>query len=139
MKDQYDDLFQDAPKLSNAAKNNVVSRVKSNDLRKRRHILPIVGAMVFIVACSIFLFTVINPNNSMFEFKNGNGQPSNEGTNVVVNDEQDNLKEKEEEIRAQINKEIQQMENNLKRRSVPYEGALPYCHQHQQSNQNRYL
>ena len=118
MKNQFDDLFLNSPKLSNAAKNNVVSRVKSNDSRKRRHVLPIVGATVFIVACSIFLFTVINPSNPIFEFKNGNGQPSNEGTNVVVNDEQDNLnekeKEKEEEIRERINKEIQQMENEKK-------------------------
>lgn len=111
MKSQYDDLFQHAPKLSNTAKNNVVSRVKNKEVRKGWHALPIFGTTVFIVACSIFLFNVINPSNPIFEFKNGNGQPSNEGTNVVVNDEQDNLKEKEEEIREQINKEIQQMEN----------------------------
>ena len=114
MKDQYDDLFQDAPKLSNVVKNKVVSRVRNKDVRNGRHALPIIGAMVFIVACSIFLFAVINPNYSIFEFKNGNGQPSNEGTNVVVNDEQDNLKEKEQERREQINKEIQQMENDKK-------------------------
>ena len=120
MKDQYDDLFQDAPKLSNSAKNNVVSRVKNKEVRKGWNALPIFGTTVFIVACSIFLFTVINPSNSIFEFKNGNGQPSNEGTNVV-NDEQDNIKEKENEIREQINKEreqinkkIQQMENEKK-------------------------
>ena len=113
MKHQFDDLFEDVPKLSNSAKHNVVSRVKSNDSRKRRHVLPIVGTTVFIVACSIFLFTVINPSNSIFEFKNGNGQPLNEGDNVVINEEEDNLKEKENEIREQINKEIQQLNKKI--------------------------
>ena len=113
MKDQFDDLFQAVPKLSNSAKNNVVSRVKNKEVRMKRQLLPSIGAIVFIVSCSIFLFAVINPSNSIFEFKNGNGQPSNEGTNVV-NDEHDNIKEKEEEIREQLNKELQQIENEKK-------------------------
>lgn len=115
MKFQYDDIFQHAPKLSNAAKNNVVSRVKSKDLRKRQHVRPIAGATIFIVACSLFLFSVINPSSSIFEFKNGNGDPSNEGTSLLVNDEQDDVKEKEAQIREKINKQVQQVKEEYQR------------------------
>ena len=118
MKFQYDELFQHVPKLSNVAKNNVVSRVKNKDLSKRGRVLPIASATIFIVACSIFLFGVIYPNNILNELSNGNGQPSNEGTSVIANDEQDDQKEKEAQImerlkneQAQLKKELLRMEN----------------------------
>ena len=42
-------------------------------------------------------------------FSNGNGQPSNEGSSLIVNDEQDDIKEKEEQIRKQIKNEQEQI------------------------------
>ena len=68
MKFQYDDLFRHAPKLSNTAKNNVVSRIKSNDSRKKGYVLPITGATIFLVASCIFLFSVISNNKFMNEY-----------------------------------------------------------------------
>ena len=115
MKYQSDDLFQHAPKLSNSAKNNVLVRIKSNESTKRRHVLPIAGATIFIVACSIFLFGVIYPNNSLNELSNGNGQPSNEGTSVIANDEQNDQKEKEVQIRERLKKEQEQLKKELLR------------------------
>ena len=116
MKFQYEDLFQHAPKLSNTAKNNVMSRIKNNDSRKKRHVLPIAGATIFIVASCIFLFSVLSNNKMMNEFSNGNGQPSNEGTSLIINEEQDDLTEKEAQLREQINKELRNMEDAMNER-----------------------
>ena len=111
MKYQYEDLFQHAPKLSNSAKNNVLIRIKGNDSKKGRHVLPIAATTIFIVASCIFLFSIINSTNLMNELSDGNGQPSNEGASLIVNDEEDNLKKEQAQIKEQINKEIQRMEN----------------------------
>ncbi len=110
MKSQYDDLFKHAPKLSNAAKNKVLIRLKSKESKKGKQILPVTVATILIVASSIFLLSVISPNNSLFEFKTGNGQPQNENSSLVVNEELVDSKERDTKIKDQLNREVKSIQ-----------------------------